>query len=59
MKKERSLVCPFSRREIVVLTGEMDKEILCPVCNITHLLPDDSFHTMQELKDLNMTEISW
>lgn len=59
MKKERILICPFTRREIIVFTREIDKEILCPVCNKWHLLPDDSFHTMQELKELNMTEISW
>lgn len=53
----RFLVCPFTRREIVVTPKNF--KVLCPECKQYHLLPDGASHTMEWYKEHNMCEESW
>lgn len=53
----RFLVCPYTRREIVVTP--QNHKVFCPECKKYHLLPDDVSHSNEELKEMNMCEESW
>lgn len=53
----RFLICPVTRREIVVVP--VDNTVQCPECGKTHLLPDGESHSMQWYLENNMCEESF
>lgn len=53
----RFLICPFTRREIVVTP--QNHKVFCHECNKYHLLPDGVSRSIEKLKEMNMCEESW
>ena len=53
----RFLVCPYTRKEIVV--APRNHKVFCPECKMYHLLPDGVSRSMKKLKEVIMCEESW
>ena len=53
----RFLVCPYTRKEIVVTP--INHKVFCPECKMYHLLPDGVSRSTEKLKEMNMCEESW